>query len=203
MKLTSKFEWRIFWKLKFWKNIEIHSLLEKQTDIKLVREIDYYFIDEYLPHIIKLRENYFSIKIKIYEKDGWNVFTKKKNYDFPIHNTFLQYFFPLSCSQEQTFHSAKELRSYLKNNSTSLCIGVEKEKQEAIFSSQLGQKIKIELTKLKVNKRTFYSLCMESFKKDDLIPIVSQVNTKNGMICNYSQFLSKNSGMQNRKKRKT
>ena len=202
MKLTGKFEWRIFWKLKFWKNIEIHSLLEKQTDIKLVREIDYYFIDQYLPHIIKLRENSFSIKIKIHEKDGWNVFTKKKNYDFPIHNTFLQYLFPLSCSQEQTFHSAKELKSYLKNNSTSLCIAVEKEKQEAIFSSQLGQKIKIELTKLKVNKRTFYSLCMESFKKDDLIPIVSQVNTKNGMICNYSQFLSKNSGMQNRKKRK-
>ena len=89
MKLTGKFEWRIFWKLKFWKNIEIHSLLEKQTDLKLVREIDYYFIDQYLPHIIKLRENSFSIKIKIHEKDGWNVFTKKKNYDFPIHNTFL------------------------------------------------------------------------------------------------------------------
>ena len=89
MKLTGKFEWRIFWKLKFQKNIEIHSLLEKQTDLKLVREIDYYFIDQYLPHIIKLRENSFSIKIKIHEKDGWNVFTKKKNYDFPIHNTFL------------------------------------------------------------------------------------------------------------------
>ncbi|MCL2931264.1 MAG: hypothetical protein MGG11_02895 [Trichodesmium sp. MAG_R03] len=198
MKLTSTFEWRIFWELKFWNHIKIHSLLKNKTDIKLVQKIDYYFINECLPHIIKLRKNSFSIKIKIHEKDGWNVFIKKKNYDFPIDNTFLEYFFPLSCSQEKIFHSAKELKFYLQENSTSLCIAVEKEKQEAIFSSRLGQKIKIELTKLKVNKRIFYSLCMESLKKDDLIPIVSQVNTKNGMICNYSQFLSKNSGMQNR-----